>query len=296
MINLIKALTLSLLMFALSAMADDTVNTSPSFNSKSIMSGALSNVQVNNMIQGQRQRVGSTDCQSGWTFTAGVNVADNQSDPFNYQSKNTVAQLSVGTTLFDKNEATCHNAMKASLYRMNTQSATDLFKFCGQLYATLKDGNAPKFDLDSIRYSGTPLGDRINTCLNMVHADETFRAAPPIIKSLVSAGVKAVAMNRAKVPEPSSYRVHYGNFKTCQSCMDSMRKKIEHATGVSSDRIKLIEFYSNTGEPRLSINVVGFNTKVAAINFANINKKKINFSKVSGVYRWTHYARSPWSE
>jgi hypothetical protein len=242
MINLIKAVVLTLLMFSLPSIADDTVNTSPSFNSKSIMSGALSNVQVNNMIQGQRQRVGSTDCQSGWTFTAGVNVADNESDPFNYQSKNSVAQLSVGTTLFDKNEATCHNAMKASLYRMNTQSATDLFKFCGQLYATLKDSNAPKFDLDEVRYSKTPLGDRINTCLNMVHADETFRHAPPIVKNLVKAGVKAVVINKAKVPTPLSYRVHYGNFKTCQSCMDSMRKKIEYATGVKSDRINLIEF------------------------------------------------------
>ncbi len=283
-------------MFSLPSIADDTTSVSPSFNSKSIMSGALSNVQVNNMIQGQRQRVGSTDCQSGWTFTAGVNVADNESDPFNYQSKNSVAQLSVGTTLFDKNEATCHNAMKASLYRMHTQSATDLFKFCGQLYATLKDSNAPKFDLDEVRYSKTPLGDRINTCLNMVHADETFRHAPPIVKNLVKSGVKAVVINKAKVPTPLSYRVHYGNFKTCQSCMDSMRKKIEHATGVKPDRIKLIEFYSKAGEPRLSINVVGFNSKLAAMNFANINKKKINFSKITGVYRWTHYARSPWSE
>ncbi len=296
MIKLIKPLTIAILTFSLAAMADDTTSVSPSFNSKSIMSGALSNVQVNNMIQGQRQRIGSTDCQSGWTFTAGVNIADNESDPFNYHSNNTMAQLSVGTTLFDKNESTCHNAMKASLYRLNTQSATDLFKFCGQLYATLKDRNAPKFDLERIRYSNTPLGDRINTCLNMVHADETFRTAPPIIKQVISEGVKAVAVNKAKVPTPSSYRVHYGNFKTCQSCLDTMRKKIEHATGVSADRIKLIEFYSRSGEPKLSINVVGFNTELAALNFANINKKKINFSKVSGVYRWTHYARSPWSE
>lgn len=295
MINSIKALPLALL-FALPVIADDTTSVSPSFNSKSIMSGALSNVQVNNMIQGQRQRLGSADCQSGWTFTAGVNVADNESDPFNYQSKNTMAQMSVGTTLFDRNESTCHKGMKASLYILNTTSATGIFKFCGQLYATIRDPNAPKFDLDRVRYSKTPLGDRINTCLNMVHADETFRAAPPIIKQVISAGVKAVAVNKAKVPTPSSYRVHYGNFKTCASCLDTMRKKIERATGVKSDRIKLIEFYSKTGEPKLSINVVGFNTKQDAMNFANTNKKKINFSKIDGVYRWTHYARSPWGE
>ena len=132
--------------------------------------------------------------------------------------------------------------------------------------------------------------------LMMVHEDATFRAAPPIIKQVINAGVKAVAVNKAKVPTPSSYRVHYGNFKTCASCLDTMRKKIERATGVKSDRIKLIEFYSKNGEPKLSINVVGFNTKLAAVNFANTNKKKINFSKISGVYRWTHYARSPWSE
>jgi len=130
----------------------------------------------------------------------------------------------------------------------------------------------------------------------MVHPDETFRHAPPVVRKLVRVGVKAVKVNKAKVPTPLGYRVHYGNFKTCQSCMDTMRKRIEHATGVTADRIKLIEFYNGSGEPSYSINVVGFNTKIAAMKFANGNKKKLNYSKVASVYRWTNYARSPWSE
>jgi len=295
MTNLTKALAL-LAFISVPSLADETTTVSPNFNSKSIMSGALSNVQVNNMIQGQRQRIGNTDCQSGWTFTAGVNIADNKSDPFNYQSQNSMAQMAIGTTLGDKNEATCQQAMKASLYRLKTQSSLDLFRFCGQLYATMKDIKAPKLDLEYVRYSGTEMGDRINICLSMVHADATFRHAPPVIKNLVKVGVKSVKVNKAKVPTPLGYRVHYGNFKTCQSCMDTMRKRIEHATGVTADRIKLIEFYNGSGEPSYSINVVGFNTEKAAMNFANGNKKKLNYSKVSGVYRWTNYVRSPWGE
>ena len=297
MINSIKAVTLALLIFtSLPIIADDTTSVSPSFASHSVMSGAMSNVQVNNIIHGQRQRLDNSDCTSGTTLTLSGNIQNNKTDPYGYQSRNNGIVASLARTFLDINEETCHEGMKASLYRLQTHSSMDLFKFCAQVYYTMGNTKGPKLDMEAIRYSGTQLGDRINICLSMVAADETFRAAPPIIKQVISAGVKAVAVNKAKVPTPSSYRVHYGNFKVCQLCMDRMRKRIERATGVKSDRIKLIEFYSKNGEPKLSINVVGFNTKLAAVNFANTNKKKINFSKISGVYRWTHYARSPWSE
>lgn len=291
--------------------ADDTQNvttsSSPSFYDTSSMNGQMSNIAVQNVNTSQRQDILGIVCEGGWNINLNYSNGEGNNapvyDPNNlgYEARNTTAMIQLSTTVFDPNAKACTDAQRAQLIKLKHSNLADNMHYCSTLYTIMSDAKHYPFNFDKLRKlratrtnsvnrKSVELATSILSCTDLINLNEStyhnkFANAPKQFKdavNVVKQQRKVIKVHTLPVKKYNSYRIHYGNFKYCESCMKDRINELLSVTHMDEDRVMVITYYDKEGKPNMSLNLAGFTTYASAVSFGNAYKIKLPFNKIKG--------------
>lgn len=291
---------LATLPFVASANSDQTslnnfTDVNPSFLTS--QNGSMNNSQVN-INQGAYSIIGGDQC-ANTTITGGLTYNQADSDAFDpirasNQSDNKGAYLGIQMAVGEVNDL-CEQRARAHVEIQRRKMNEDQFAFCGRLYSTLKDPNAPVFDLAVLRRNKD-----VRECLDMVDERASFprlfAGASEYHTEMFNRGAEGVAAQRAKqelpLDEPRIERskVEYSEYRVQVKIVhrpDHVKAISEHLNTIgypSHTRLRVIEFVDGSNEQRYSINIDGFTSLQQAHEFAKYieNEHHVHWISVKG--------------
>lgn len=286
--------------FVASANSDQTAlnnfsDINPSFMTS--QNGNMNNSQIN-INQGAYSIIGGDQC-ANTTITGGVTYNRADSDAYQplraeNQSDNKGAYLGFQMAVGEVNRL-CEQRARAHVEIQRRKMNEDQFAFCGRLYSTLRDPNAPVFDLAVLRRNAD-----VRACLDMVDERASFprlfAGASDYHNAMFDRGQQGVQAQRERqvIPqeekrversniEYSEYRVQVKIVHSPEH-VEAIRQHMNTIGYPKHTRFRVIKFTDGSGEQRYSLNIDGFTSLQQAYEYAKFieNEHHTHWIKVAG--------------
>lgn len=287
--------------FVASANSDQTAlnnfsDINPSFMTS--QAGNMNNSQIN-INQGAYSIIGGDQC-ANTTITGGVTYNRADSDAFQplraeNQSDNKGAYLGFQMAVGEVNRL-CEQRAQAHVEIQRRKMNEDQFAFCGRIYSTLRDPNAPVFDLAVLRRNKD-----VRQCLDMVDERASFprlfAGASGYHTAMLDRGAQGVQAQREKatikpkdVDKVELSHVEYSEYRVQvkivhkQEHVEMIKQHMDKVGYPKHTRFRVIEFVDGSNEQRYSLNISGFTSLQQAYEYAKFieTEHHVHWIKVAG--------------